>query len=73
MLGDRRDDPRALTNRRFVEGFDLAQLQFDPDQMRERMALCEDDEESYPWSFDPLVARRFRIEPIPEPSGEEVR
>lgn len=52
-------DVRALTNRKFVEGFDLNRLRFDPAEMRARWAECEGSEESYPWSFDPHVLGRF--------------
>jgi flavin-dependent dehydrogenase len=63
------DDPRALTNRRFVEGLNIANLAFDPDAMRRRWQECSvgpptedrrDDGDLYPWPFDPFVLDRFR-------------
>ena len=54
------DDKRVLTNRRFVEGLDIQTLEFDPEAMRQRYAACVDDEEMYPWPFDPYVMDRFR-------------
>jgi hypothetical protein len=56
-------DDRALINRPFVEGFDLTRLRFDPAEMRERYAACEGSAETYTWSFDPRVLRRFVEEP----------
>ncbi len=54
------DDKRVLTNRRFIEGLDIQTLEFDPGAMRLRYATCVDDEEMYPWPFDPYVMDRFR-------------
>lgn len=57
------DDKRVLTNRRFVEGLDVKNLGFDPEEMRRRWEACAGDEERdelYPWSLDPLVMDRFR-------------
>ncbi len=56
VLGDR----RILTSRRFVEGLDVARLEFDPEAMRARWEACRDDEEVHVWSFDPFVMDRFR-------------
>jgi flavin-dependent dehydrogenase len=58
------DDPRALRDRRYVEGFDLADLRFDPQAMRERWEACSGngDGETYPWSFCSHVLDRLRPE-----------
>ncbi|HEX8634181.1 MAG TPA: hypothetical protein VF703_08535 [Pyrinomonadaceae bacterium] len=52
-------DERALTNRTFVEGIELDRLSFDPEQIRERYAACEGDDDLYEWSFDPRSLQRF--------------
>lgn len=54
------DDKRVLTNREFVEGLDIQTLDFDPQAMRRRYDACVNDEELYPWPFDPYVMARFR-------------
>ncbi len=54
------DEKRVLTNRSFIEGLDIQTLEFDPEEMRRRYAACIDDEEMYPWPFDPYVMDRFR-------------
>ena len=54
------DDKKALTNRSFVEGFDVRRLEFDPDEMRRRWRECAADEELYLWPFEPFVMDRFR-------------
>jgi flavin-dependent dehydrogenase len=54
------DDPRALENRNFIEGIDLATLRFDPEEMRRRLDACAGCTETFAWSFDPLVMQRFR-------------
>ncbi len=57
-------DPDAVDDRRFVEGFDLADLRFDPEAMRARWRRCVEQraegEEPYPWSLDPRVLDRLR-------------
>jgi hypothetical protein len=53
------DEPRALTNRRFVEGIDPEDLRFDPDAMARRWAGCAGSDELYDWPFDPHVLRVF--------------
>lgn len=53
-------DPRALLSRRFVEGFDVEDLRFDAEAARVRWQQCADDDEIYPWSFDPHVLERLR-------------
>lgn len=58
-------EPRALTNRSFVEGIALDNLTFDPVAMRERYDACAHDQEIYSWSFDPFVMERFH----PRPGG----
>jgi hypothetical protein len=49
-----------LTNRRFVEAFDVDALVFDPEAMRRRWEECRGGGERYSWSFDPAVMDRFR-------------
>ncbi|MEK6279427.1 MAG: hypothetical protein AABN95_03660 [Acidobacteriota bacterium] len=56
---------RALVNRPFVEGIDLNRLRFDPAELRDRYAACEDSSETYEWSFDPCVLRGFVDEASP--------
>jgi 2-polyprenyl-6-methoxyphenol hydroxylase-like FAD-dependent oxidoreductase len=53
------EDERALTNRAFVKGIDLNRFRFNPEEMRESFAACEDDEGRYEWSFDPFVLTVF--------------
>ena len=58
-------DPRALLDRDFVAGFDLTQLQFEPEAWAERWAMARSRDnlgESYPWSFDPTVVEVFDTE-----------
>ena len=69
------EDARALTNRNFVEGIDLNRFRFDPAEMRERFAACEDSAGQYEWSFDPTVLTRFNTAHTEEvrhapPSGD---
>jgi hypothetical protein len=64
------DDTRALTNRDFVAGIDLADLRFDPEALRRRLDEHAGCAETYAWSFDPLLLQRFRTEPLPEGAGE---
>lgn len=54
------DDRKVLTNRKFVEGLDIAGLVFDPQAMRRRWAACAGHDDLYHWSFDPFVMDRFR-------------
>jgi hypothetical protein len=63
-------DTRALTNRAFVEGIDLAALRFDPAALRRRLDECAGCAEPYPWSFDPLLLQRFRTGPAAAEPGE---
>jgi flavin-dependent dehydrogenase len=56
-------DESALTNRRFIEGIDLVNLRFDPDEIRDRYAGCSASETSYDWVFDPCVLGKFITEP----------
>ena len=65
------DEPRALTSRGFVEGLDVTDLRFDPDDMRRRWQACRDDEELYEWPFDPMVMDRFRTPPADAAAPEE--
>jgi 2-polyprenyl-6-methoxyphenol hydroxylase-like FAD-dependent oxidoreductase len=52
-------DVRALTNRRFVEQFDIERLRFDPEEIRETWRACEGSAEMYPWTLDPHVLTRL--------------
>ena len=54
------EDPRVLSSRAFVEGLDVAALDFDPESLRRRWQACAGDLELYPWPFDPSVMDRFR-------------
>lgn len=54
------DAPQLLTNRRYVESIDLADLHFDPKAMAKRWRACEASEGFHEWSFDPFVLERFR-------------
>lgn len=53
-------DVSVLTDRAFIEGIDLHDLRFDPDEMRERFAACACAAGRYEWGFDPFLLRRFR-------------
>jgi 2-polyprenyl-6-methoxyphenol hydroxylase-like FAD-dependent oxidoreductase len=55
-------DDAVLTDRAFVEGLDLNNFRFDPEQMRERYAARAGTEGLYEWRFDPTVLRRLRPE-----------
>ncbi len=63
------DDPRVVTHRRFVEGLDVANLEFDPEAMRRRWQACSSDQELYVWPFDPFVLDRFRT-PARQPAAD---
>ncbi len=54
------EEPQAVENRQFVEGFRIQRLQFDGEDFRRRWAECESCEESYPWRLDPRVMDCFR-------------
>lgn len=67
-------DERALTSRRFVEGIDLHDLRFDPEEMRERYAVVAKSPERYEWTFDPFVLNKFRtpaLAPAPPRPGPD--
>lgn len=53
-------DPRALTDRGFVESIDLGQIRWDPEEIRERFWRLAGKGRPYPWPFDPQVMERFR-------------
>jgi hypothetical protein len=59
-------DEGALTNRPFVESFDLESLTFDPGELRARYEAVARSPERYRWSFDPYVLRKFEAEPRAE-------
>ncbi len=58
------EDERVLTNRRFVESIDTADLRFDPEAARRQYESCRDSTEIYEWSFDPFVMAPFRADPV---------
>jgi 2-polyprenyl-6-methoxyphenol hydroxylase-like FAD-dependent oxidoreductase len=70
------DDPRAATNAAFIRGIDIANLQFDPEAMAERLeAAFQETDEAYTWRFEVPCMARFRTErrtpstpPIPPPA-----
>lgn len=64
-------DERVLMNRRFVEGFDVDQLDFEPASWRRRWEEHRDDGGLYEWSFDPLVMGRFRTRRRDEAAAAE--
>ena len=53
-------DERIRTRRTFVEGIDVARLRFDPVAWAKAWAACQENKESYDWSFDTTVMDRFR-------------
>ncbi len=64
-------DARALTNRRFVESFDIHRLRFDPEEIRARFLACEDSTDAYPWTLDPHVLRPLIEGQTELPAGDE--
>jgi hypothetical protein len=64
------DEPEAVHNRAFVEGFDLHDLQFDEDDLRKRWATCRrlgQEPEPYAWPFPFDCLEAFRVEPAEAP------
>ncbi len=57
------EDKRALTNRPFVAGLELAAGDFDPAETRRRWRECRGSAEVWEWSFDPRVLERFETPP----------
>lgn len=57
-------DERVLSNRAFIEGIDLQNLRFAPQEMRDRYTQCAGATERYNWPFDPFVLSHFRTEPL---------
>lgn len=53
-------DPRLVKSRAFVESFDLNNLQFDAEDLRQRAAASAGGSEMVAWSLDPCVMDRFR-------------
>jgi len=53
------NDVRVLTNRRFVESFDINRLRFDPAEIRAAYLACQSSTETYPWTLDPHVLERL--------------
>lgn len=67
------DDPRALTDRAFVESLDLDALAFEPEVWRARLDALAGTAGDYPWSFDPRVfAPLATPRRAPEASTREV-
>lgn len=58
-------DETLLTNRAFVEGFNLDSFSFDPADLRARARLCVVEKEFYEWTFNPDALRCFI-----QPQGE---
>jgi flavin-dependent dehydrogenase len=56
-------DRRVLTNAPFIDGIDLDNFRFDPQEMHDRYAGHAESGWEYAWSFDPFVLDRFRTEP----------
>ena len=52
-------DVRVLTNRRFVESFDINRLRFDPAEIRAAYLACQSSTETYPWTLNPHVLERL--------------
>ena len=52
-------DETLLTNRAFVEGFDLDSFTFDAADLIARAQLCADEKEPYEWTFKPDALRCF--------------
>jgi flavin-dependent dehydrogenase len=57
-------DRRLLTNAPFIDGIDLENLRFDPEDMRHRWECHAGADDPYTWSFDPFVLGRFRSDPV---------
>lgn len=55
------DDQSVLTNRDFVDGIDLQNINFSPDAISKRYAQCQASDMPYTWSFDPFVMEQFRL------------
>jgi flavin-dependent dehydrogenase len=62
-------DRRLLTSARFIDGIDLENLRFDPEEMRDRSARHADSGRQFAWSFDPFVLDRFRSDVVPAGRG----
>ena len=60
-------DTRALTDREFVEGIDLAAFRFDPEEMRRRLDASTGVAGDYAWTFDPLLLQGFLTADRAEP------
>lgn len=52
-------DPEAVWSRAFVEGIDLKDLRFDPEEIRARWERCAGIPGRYAWPFEPPPAERF--------------
>jgi 2-polyprenyl-6-methoxyphenol hydroxylase-like FAD-dependent oxidoreductase len=65
-------DERVLTNRAFIEGINLEDFHFDPEEMRAAYERYAEAAATYEWSFDPFVLRRFRTERLATEACEEL-
>jgi len=54
------EDPRTLTHPDFVGAIDVDNLAFDPEAMRERLAVCKETRRTWKWNFEPISPDRFR-------------
>jgi len=76
-------DEGLVLRRRFVEGLaesvESEDISFDPERWRELAEACREDDEPWPWTFDPLVLGRYRpsvgetSQATPKPSAEILR
>ena len=55
-------DEGVLSNRAFIEGIDLQNLRFAPQEMHDRYSQCVGTTERYNWPFDPSALAHFRTE-----------
>ena len=54
------DDPEALHDRAFVDGFDLDNLRFEPEATRRRWSEVRGSAGRKEWRYDPSLLERFR-------------
>jgi flavin-dependent dehydrogenase len=57
-------DRRVLKNAPFIDGIDLENLRFVPEEMHERYARHADSGREFTWPFDAFVLDRFRTDPV---------
>lgn len=63
------DDPAALHDRAFVDGFDLDNLRFEPEATRRRWAEVAGSGGRKEWRYDPSLLERFRT-PLDESAAQ---